>query len=132
MSVEASDPDAGDTLSYAWYLDGVLEATGASGIALGADSLAVGDHTVEVAVSDGQDHAAGGVATHAFLVSVRAAPVGNRATTIDSTAPAISVRISAGSALNLSVTASDPEGRGERATPSHPAPRLLRHWGSSR
>lgn len=81
----ASDPDPGDTLSYAWTLDG---APAGNGPTLSASFPAAGEHAVGLTVADptGRKASAG----HTVTVSVPVAPPAPTAPAADTTAPVIS------------------------------------------
>jgi hypothetical protein len=52
FSVDASDED-GDSVTYAWLLDGVAESETSSTFSFSPDELQVREHTVQVTVEDG-------------------------------------------------------------------------------
>jgi hypothetical protein len=110
FSVTATDPDAGDVLSYRWRVDGADRSGGAPSFVLDTSDLAAGAHRVEVAVSDGHRHRGVPEVGHAWDVTVVEAPPANRPPVISSASPASPVRMTAGTVLVLSVTASDPDG----------------------
>jgi hypothetical protein len=107
FSLTATDSDATDSLSFRWYVDSQEQAANSAAFTLDSTYLAAGSHIVEAVVSDGHGT---GDATRTWTITVRLAPTLNRAPTIDSAAPAGDVTILAGSFLNLSISASDPDG----------------------
>jgi len=54
FSVAASDAESGAGVTYAWFLDDSPAATGVTGYTFRTDYGSAGDHTVKVAVSDGE------------------------------------------------------------------------------
>jgi hypothetical protein len=110
FSVFATDSDVGDVLIYAWSLDGYSIPGSTETILLDSTGLAEGEHAVVAVVSDGHEPGVEGPAQRSFPFTVLAAPPDNRAPVIEARSPESPVRIAAGSALVLGVTASDPDG----------------------
>ncbi len=108
LSITASDPNSGDQLTARWLVDGWEQPEVDMELDLDTANLSVGEHQIEVIVSDGrstQDEP-----SHTFHLTVQLAPVINHAPVIVSASPSGPVRITASSTLNLSVTANDPDG----------------------
>ena len=110
FSVSGSDADANDRLMYSWFVNGNTQAATGSSLLLDTASLATGTHIVEVAASDGQQHANMDSASHAWNLTVLIAQAVNAAPVIQSVAPNGAISINAGSSLNLDVSASDADG----------------------
>ncbi len=103
FSVTASDVD-GDTLSYAWTLDGAPVGTNSASYAYTAPASA-GTHTIVITVSDGTD-----TATHTWTVTVIATPV-NHAPVIATYSPAYTTYpLAASTALDFYANATDEDG----------------------
>jgi len=104
----ASDPDAGDRLTFEWSVDGRRQTATGPNFSLNTTALTEGSYTVKGVVSDGINH--GIEVAHSWALTVRAAAPVNRAPVIGSTAPAGSPKLTAGTSMTFSVTATDPEG----------------------
>ena len=99
FSVTASDADVGDTLSYAWYLDSVLQGSTSASYTYSSPSGT--SHTIRVDVTDGKD-------TRSQTWTVAVNTPNNNAPVIDSFTPTDTTPdVTAGSNLAFSVTASD-------------------------
>ncbi|MEP7042572.1 MAG: PQQ-dependent sugar dehydrogenase [Dokdonella sp.] len=94
------DPNSGDTLSYAWDLDGDGNFNDATGLTASAFFGANGPHSVAVQVSDNH----GGVDIAQMSVSV-----GNTAPSVTITSPTAGSTWSVGETIALTATSSDPE-----------------------
>jgi hypothetical protein len=110
FTVIASDPDAGDEVSYSWNVNDEEQAESEGSYQLDTTSMDPGNYTVTAVVYDSHIHPESGVVSVSFPVTVTAAPVANRPPVINSATPTGSISIVAGSSLNLSVSASDPDG----------------------
>jgi len=109
FSITASDQDAGDVVSYAWFLNGQDQGSNTPSLLLYTGDLPPGNHLVEVKADDG-NHAVEDLAWHSWqLMVTQDAPV-NHAPVIDSVAPNGSPTVQAGSSLTCSVDASDEDG----------------------
>ena len=103
FSVDASDPDAGDTPAYAWTVNG--NPVGSATNAHTFTAAETGQYTVLVSVTDG--HSA--PVTRAWTVTVTPIPV-NHQPVIETYLPAQeTVSLLSGAAQDFSVVASDPD-----------------------
>ncbi|MDP3790169.1 MAG: FG-GAP-like repeat-containing protein [Candidatus Omnitrophota bacterium] len=108
FAVTATDPDEGDDLLYAWKLDGNDLTTGSNLSASAfAGSASLGNHTLQVSVSDGHN----APVTHSWTITITETPQ-NRPPQITGYEPqdsVINIDPNVGGALSFAVTASDPD-----------------------
>lgn len=103
--VEATDPDAGDTLTYSLtaFPTGMTIHNGTGLIQWTPEATQTGPHNVTVQVSDGR---ANGTVTQNFTITVSVAPPTNRPPTITST-PGTTAQV--GQPYSYDVEATDPD-----------------------
>ena len=109
FSITATDPE-GDSLSYQWKFDTtVLSSTGATlSSSAFVGSAGVGDHTLQVSVSDGHNTAV----THSWTIHVTQGAINQppQITGYSPTQPIVNIDLTAGGGYSFSITATDPEG----------------------
>src|ERR1041385_365735 len=110
LTVTATDPDAGDVLTYQWKIDDGNAEAGTDSLALDTNGLAKGDHTVKVLVRDDPQMSEASAAAFTWTVHVVDAQPANRPPVISGASPTGTVRLTSGSVIDLLVTASDLDG----------------------